>query len=152
MRTVLAIFLFFSSFYISAQSFYKREASKPAFSLEVANLTTRSIYGWKTGLAVGVSMGNRMNLSYVNLFELGNGEEGGRTFRGASYQYFFNPKRNFNIGLGLTAGYHNEQFLAVTPSLEMKYIYNERLIAGFGLSRVDRYPKFDFKVAVRLFN
>lgn len=140
-----------------AQTYYEAPAQKAQFNLELTNLTTRSIYGWKTGLSAAVNINNRMSFSYVNLVELGTAQESEAavsskdTFRGAQYQYYINPNGKLNVGLGLMVGFYNEQFLAVTPSVELKYVYNERWIAGVGVSRVDSYPKFDFRVGLRLF-
>lgn len=136
----------------NAQHYYESPRNGNDVNLEITNLTTRSVYGWKTGFTLGASINNRMSIAYVNLIEIGGGETSGDSFRGASYQYYFNPKQNLNFGLGLMVGFYNEQFLAATPSLEVRYIYNKRWLLSMGYSRVDTYPKFDFKLGVRLFN
>ena len=129
------------------------EAPRPGLdiNLEVSNLTARSIYGWKTGFTIGATLNNRISLSYVNLMELNGGEYSGDTFSGGSFQYFFNPKRPLGFGLGMMVGFYNQQFLTVTPSVEVRYLYKKRLVAGIGYARVDGYPKFDFKVGIRIF-
>lgn len=151
-RIVIIIYslLIFGSF-MSAQTFYSDQVKKTSLSIEMANLTTRSIYGWSTGFTVGVDVNNRMTLSYVNLTEIGGDENGSQTFRGAQYQYFFNPLRRLNIGVGITAGMYDQQFLSVVPSIQARYLHNNRWVIGLGLARVETYPQFDFKVGVRLF-
>jgi len=134
-----------------AQTYYEKNTKAKPIHIELSNLTTRSIYGWKTGVSLTANINNRMSLSYVNLIDINNQEGEGDTFRGGQYQYYFNPKNNLSVGLGLMVGFYNEQFLAVTPSVEVKYVYNDRFVAGMGFSRVDTYPKFDFRVGMRLF-
>lgn len=153
MKHIVSIIVFFLVLgsYAQAQSFYSPKRNKAKFNIEVSNMTTRSVYGWSTGFVAGIDINNRMSVSYVNLVSIENDEHKGRAFRGAQYQYFFNPKRKFNIGLGLVVGLYNEQFLSAVPSVEMRYLIGNRVVVGFGLSRVETYPKFDFKLGFRLF-
>ena len=133
-----------------SQTYFERRTKTP-FHLEVSNLTTRSIYGWKTGFDVGVNYKGRLLASYVHLNEIGNGELQSHSFRGGNFQYYFNPKNDLNIGLGITAGLYNKRFASIHPTLNMRYLYRNRLVVGLGVSRLDRYPKFDFKLGFRLF-
>ena len=146
---IICSLLLFGSI-VSAQSFYK-QPKKTTLNIEIGNQTTRSIYGWTTGFTIGVDVNNRMNLSYVNLTEIGGDENGSQTFRGAQYQYYFNPKRKLNIGLGMTVGLYDQQFLSAIPSLQFRYVHNNRWVMGLGLARVETYPQFDFKVGFRIF-
>lgn len=121
------------------------------FSVELANNTVRSIYGWKSGPKIGLNFNGRIQVNYVYLMDISGSENVQDTFHGTQVKYYFNPKGKLNVGLGLRLGLYSEQFAAVIPSVDLKYSPLKDLNISLGVARLDRYPYFDLSIGYKVF-
>jgi len=152
MKKLFIILALFSL--ISFQSKAQRSIGKNQnqFSIELANNTVRSIYGWKTGPKVNMNFNNRIELNYAYLFSVDGDENGQSSFQSTQVKYYLNPKGRVNLGLGLKLGLYDNQFAAVIPSIDLRYRPIDDLNVSAGFARVDGFPYFDLSLGIRVFS
>lgn len=146
---LLSIVLLFSCLSVSAQGFYNGQKPKP-LSLEVSNLTIRSINGWQTGVSAGLRLNQRLGADAYYVSEFDEGSRNSAHY-GAEFYYTINPYSKLQLHLNLRIGVFDEQFVAVLPGIAASWFVTPRVFLKSGLSRSDGYPFFTFQAGIRVF-
>lgn len=133
------------------QSFYRSIHNSKSVGLQLSNQTTRSIYGFKTGLNVGVVLKSRWNISYMHLISTASFEITNDAYQGVGITYTFNPNSALQLQSSMAIGIHNRQFIAVQPTIRMRYDLPTNLFISIGFGRSDGFPFFDAIFGIVLF-
>lgn len=133
-----------------AQTFHRYTVKEKDVAFQVFNTTTRSLYGWHTGVSLGMNWRDRWSINYFSLQAIGKSEWDIDVFRGAEVKYFVNPKSRLAFGMAMRMGMFNKRFFSVIPetNLSLKLSKSSSIITGFAYS--DGFPYLSIQMGFRI--
>ena len=148
-RLILTLLILLPTLDLMAQRYYTTD-DRSALEIHLANQTTRSVYGVKTGLNLGLSYKERWGLAYFNHVSIAKDEHASNEFRGVNISYTINPKAHMQLRLNSYLGYHNKTFLSMQQTIALNYKINDKYFVSGELGRCDGLPYFGFQAGIVL--
>ncbi|MFY0591915.1 hypothetical protein [Roseivirga sp.] len=149
---IIVLVIFIGTLSLPAQDYYIMP-SRASVQIELAAYGRRSILGYMNGINIGVDINSRWNFSYTQLVQIAKGADriSQNKFEAIDVSYAINPKSNLKLELNVQGGFYNKNYLAIHPSLQVKYAPESDYFVTFGVGKSDGFPLFNFKVGAVIF-
>lgn len=137
---------------LNAQSFYSSQyRDQESFSIALENNNTRSIRGWKTGVALSFQWKEKWYADFVYLTSLSRNELPSDQFSGLQLSYLFNITKSVRLGPAIRVGLYNNQFFHLLPSAKAQVELTPRIYTEAAYAHSDGFPFFEMNIGYKLF-
>ena len=150
--SIIILIMFKGILSLPAQNFYVLP-SRSSVQVEVALYGRRSILGYMNGVNIGLDINSRWNFSFIHIASMVQSESklSENHYQGLEASYVINPKHHLKVGLSAQAGFYNENYLALHPSIQFKYAHESNYFVALGVGKSDGFPLFNLKLGAVIF-